>query len=221
MRLLLFAILVLVSLSWSFCLDHDRDIVDCFYDTTSVWPTYSDGQKINKGEQICWGTIKPGYITTFIDTTYEIPFVVKYPYKQVCRVVLNIFVKRIDDFISVADTGFCFRKYSSLANQETCVRRRWETKKQKIQKPIYITEFSKEKYYTQDFEASPIYEIKQTETVFYDTTLGKVELYREDGTLRYEGYVHFQDLKLSTHGNCFDKNTGAMGRKTNKPDICK
>lgn len=221
MRVIFWTILVAASLSWSICFDHDRDIVECFYDTTDVWPTYSDGQAISKGNDICWNTLKSGYAVTHADSAYGISFVVKHPYKQVCRFVMNIFLVPISDYKFVADTGFCLRKYSSSANQETCVRHKWETKKQYYKKNVYITEYSKNKTYTQNYEATPEYEIIQNERVFYNSSTNIVELYREDGTLRYEGTAQFQDKKLLTHGHCFDKANGNMGRKTNNPDICK
>ncbi len=221
MRFIFWTILVAASLSWSTCFDHDRDIVECFYDTTNVWPTYSDGQKISKGDDICWGTLKSGYVVTHTDSAYGITFVIKHPYKQVCRNVVGIFLATIPDYKYVADTAFCLRKYSTGANKETCVRRKWETKKQYYKKNIYIIEYSKSKVYTQDYEAEPQYEIVQNERVFFDPSTNIVELYREDGTLRYEGSTQFQGLKLLTHGHCFDKANGNMGRKTNNPDICK
>ena len=82
----------------------------------------------------------------------------------------------------------------------------------------YTTYFSSETTYEIDEGRSPVYVLNKTKDVFFSD--GVVELFREDGSLRYRGKLVI-DSRVATSGDCFDKAGAKPTRHTNNADTCK
>ncbi|MEE3443327.1 MAG: hypothetical protein VZQ49_00590 [Methanobrevibacter sp.] len=156
-------------------------------DTSLAWPIFSDGTKIQKGENICRDSYGV-YIKDSKDSAYGIPYEILRPAKNICRKIVDISPDRIPE---------------------------------RLNQLIYVTTFSEEKFYELDYDKEPKCKVIQNEFVFFDEAKNIIELYRKDGTLRFEGSIQFQNAKLLIHGYCIDKKTEKKGRKTNNPNICK
>lgn len=81
----------------------------------------------------------------------------------------------------------------------------------------YLVDFGRETVFEPILEKGSFYTVRVTSDVFYEASV--IELYREDGTLRYKGRVLLSDSSVSTSGDCYNKK-GKVTRHTNNADLC-
>lgn len=83
----------------------------------------------------------------------------------------------------------------------------------------YMTVFSSATSYTPDYSRGSWYVIQKSYKVYHKGDY--IELYRNNGTLRYKGRVDVSDDAVWTSGECYNKNGSAPTRHTNNADICR
>lgn len=238
-------IVVASSIAFCFCRDFEENIYDCYVERTEGYPTYRDGKKREVGQNACIQVLKN---EEYGDTTIQgIPVSIIYPAKP-CRKIISINPKEksykkqkiktdVDNYCCAQQVGckiypntkvkchrslkgkyeLCIQGQGFYPNPNPCQRYEYKNIE-------YISEYevvySQDITYDFDTTKKPVYFFKQNVNSFmYNDT---VELYRDDGTLKYKGIiVDNGNNTLSTKGVCYGVDGIKEIRRTNNADFCK
>jgi len=236
-KILILIILFVAFIYANNCKDWSNNSDNCLYDTTYQRPKFGNTEDYMKiGETAC-RTYNDQYYT-FLDSVpldNGLYIKVKLP-RRICREIEDITSIKISNVIRVPRTKIDY----------DCCDRAWETYKYKLQ--CYHGELygsCQSTYYVDSTFYTYAYQIKYSDSAQVGFDVSKynkaqieldnsyyidneiIEIYRDDGTLRYKGeltYIH-GDLEnrpsYKTRGWCYNKLGTKETRKTNNVRLCK
>ncbi|MCQ2106411.1 MAG: hypothetical protein MJZ26_11545, partial [Fibrobacter sp.] len=233
---------IAASIAFCFCYDFEENIYDCIVQRTKSYPTYSDGTRKEVGQNACLQILKN---KEYGDTIIQgIPVSIMYPAKP-CRKIISITPKKsyrekikktnVDRLCCIEKTGYSFysdNKYNhrERVEFELCTKGKgfsyYQTNPclefgvENEEVIEYEIVYSPNITYDFDTTKKPVYTFKQNVNSFmYNDT---IELYRDDGTLKYKGIiVDNGNNTLSTKGVCYGADGIKEIRRTNNADFCK
>jgi hypothetical protein len=231
--LILSIILFISTNAWSVCTDFSKNSNYCLHDTTLNWPTYSNGDNFEIGNGVCTPYNNGEYQEVISSTIQGINISLQFPQK-VCRNISHIELTRLSDVIKVkrinsnccriatACSG-CSRGYVNDNYAECMIGISYGQCQYYGDSTVYfnahITTYSDTMQIVSDFSKDPKHIIKQSSNAFLNGDT--IELYRNDGSLRYKGFVNVVDSLVITKGQCYNKLGSKPIKKTNNADFCK
>lgn len=221
MRTLLL-ILAITVYAFSYCPDFKENSPRCLRDTTVNLPTYSDGSYMKKGESVCK---RDTYVETDTLQLQGVTVSVNYMTK-VCRKIIGFGKVTRLDFDCCSDYAARERKYTKDSNKKPmdvysdaygkCIHYEYTPC---VNTDGYITGYDEKYDIEYDYKDKRLF-IKESPNAFVSGDT--IEMFRDDGTLRYRGFVSIKNNDiLITKGDCYNKSGTSKTRMTNNASLCK
>lgn len=224
------------------CKNWENTSDNCLNDTTIQKPKFNNTESYMQIGDVACRTYDDKYYTFKDSITLKNGLMIKILLpRQVCREIINIEPIRIPSTIRVPRTKIDFdccdrahaddmRLYGSNTFKIQCYHGEWDAKCKQIQyvdstiyTNAYHIEYADSARIGFDFTEKSKIELSADYYVENDF----VEIYRDDGTLKYKGELLYEEEtaeKLPTYktrGWCYNKTGTKETRKTNNVTLCK
>jgi hypothetical protein len=211
-RLVAISLLVAVS-AFGYCIDFSVNSPECLQDERSSWPAYSNGEQYYVGSIVCRGYIKTPERTYHMKQGIPMEF---RAHRKACRTVEKIEKKKR------GEPGCCARIYDvGTALYKDCLVTDYGHCSTVV---YYIVTFSRDLVKDVSLsEESMSWNLQEDPNIIM---IGdSVDVFRDDGTLKYRGYISIQTdgsvtEPVRTAGFCYDRKSGKPTRRVNNVSLC-
>ena len=212
-RLVAISLLVAVS-AFGSCYDFSVNSPECIYEEIQSWPTYSNGEQFYVGSTVCKGYIKTLERYNYIKQGIPMEFSA---HRKACRTVEKIEKKKRGENVC------CARLYEAgTPRYKECLASDYGYCSTVV---FYFVTYSRDLVEDAEFtERSKSWKLQDDPNI---VMIGdSVDVFRDDGTLKYRGYISIQkDGSVSepvrTSGFCYDRKSGKPTRRVNNVSLCK